>query len=226
MSNPAITIELVRAAQAGDRESLERVLERYYDRVRRAVSIRMGPRVRSWTDSVDIMTRTFLKALQKFNAFEMRNESSLLQWLVKIAEGMIHDAADERNAARRNPDRECAIDASSADTKGKEWALPDPATAILGEVGRREDRELVDRAIAALDPADRDLLVQYYYLEMSWEDIAGLMGELSADDDARERDRVVDMVRKRAAAARARMAIQLQKARRGDPPPAGAAAAP
>lgn len=213
MSTPAVTIELVRLAQSGDRDALERVLDRYYDRVRRAVSIRMGPRVRSWTDSVDIMTRTFMKALEKFDVFEMRNESSLMRWLVKIAEGMIHDAADERNAARRNPDREQPIDFQSADRTAVHAPLPDPATSLTQAIGRNEDRELVDRAIGSLDPDDREVLLQYYYLDTTWEEIAEQQGLLSAGDDDQRRTQAADTVRKRAAAARARLAILLQRMR-------------
>jgi RNA polymerase sigma factor (sigma-70 family) len=215
MTDPAITIALVQKAQSGDRASLERVLDRYYDRVRRTVSIRMGPRVRSWTDSVDIMTRTFMKALEKFDAFEMHNESSLLRWLVTIAEGMIHDAADERNAARRNPDRERPIEVGGADATAARMPLPAPATSLIKELGRREDMELVDRAIEALEPGDRETLLQHYYLEMSWEEIAQQQGSCEATDDKAQRDRAADVVRKRAALARSRLAIQLQKMRGG-----------
>lgn len=216
MTDATITIDLVKKAQSGDRAALERVLDRYYERVRRTVSIRMGHRVRSWTDSVDIMTRTFMKALEKFDAFEMRNESSLLRWLVTIAEGMIRDAADERNAARRNPDREQPIEFSAGDRTSVHMPLPDPATTITQQLGRSEDRELVDAAIANLDPADRDVLLQYYYLDMGWEEIAEQLGLLSSTDDAQRRNQAADVVRKRAAAARARLAIQLQRLRRGD----------
>lgn len=223
MSTTAITIDLVRRAQAGDRAALERLLERYYERVRRAVGIRMGPRVRSWTDSVDIMTRTFLKALEKFDAFEMRNESSLLRWLVTIAEGMIRDAADERNAARRSPDRERPLDADR-DGHGKAQApLPDPATTITQQLGRSEDRDLVDRAIASLDAADRDLLLQYYYLDMGWEEIAEQLGLTTANAELAARTQAADVVRKRAAAARARLAVALQRQRRSGDDPRGAA---
>jgi RNA polymerase sigma factor (sigma-70 family) len=211
----AVTVDLVRAAQAGDRAALERVLERYYDRVRRAVGIRMGVRVRSWTDSVDIMTRTFLKALQKFDAFEMRDESSLLRWLVKIAEGMIRDAADERNAARRSPDREAPLEYVSPSGTAVQAPLPDPATSITAELGRAEDRDQVDAAIAALAEPDREVLLQYYYLDMAWEEIAEAHGELTAGADKAARERAAEVMRKRAAVARARLAIELQRRRHG-----------
>lgn len=210
------TVDLVKAAQGGERAALERLLERYYDRVRRAVGIRMGPRVRSWTDSVDIMTRTFLKALQKFDTFEMRDESSLLRWLVKIAEGMIRDAADERNAARRDPDRESPLEFVTPSGTAVQLPLAAAATSITRGLGRSEDKDLVDAAIAGLAEADRELLVQYYYLDMSWEEIAEHCGEVAAGADRPTRDRAAEVVRKRAAVARARLAIELQR-RRGDP---------
>ncbi|MBX3463515.1 MAG: sigma-70 family RNA polymerase sigma factor [Planctomycetes bacterium] len=215
MNAAAITQDLVRAAQAGDRQALERVLERYYDRVRRAVGIRMGARVRSWTDSVDIMTRTFLKALEKFDAFEMRDESSLLRWLVKIAEGMIRDAADERNAGRRNPDREAPLEYVSPSGTAVQAPLPDPAASLTRAIGRNEDKELVDAALAALAEADRELLLQYYYLDMTWEEIAAEAGELASDADKPARERAAEVVRKRAAVARARLAVELQRRRHG-----------
>ncbi len=205
----ALTIDLVRRAQAGDREALERVLSRYYDRVRRAVSIRMGPRVRSWTDSVDIMTRTFLKALEKFDTFEVRDESSLLRWLVTIAEGMICDAADERNAQKRDPDRERSMDSTTPSGTAKFAPLSDPATTIMSQVGRNEDRELVDLAIQRLEPADRDLLVQFYYLDATFEEIAEGLELASPKDEPARRLKAADVVRKRTAAARARLAAQL-----------------
>ncbi|MBL8728335.1 MAG: sigma-70 family RNA polymerase sigma factor [Planctomycetes bacterium] len=216
MKPATLTVDLVKAAQGGERAALERLLERYYDRVRRAVGIRMGPRVRSWTDSVDIMTRTFLKALQKFDTFEMRDESSLLRWLVKIAEGMIRDAADERNAARRDPDRESPLEFVTPSGTAVQLPLAAAATSITRGLGRSEDKDLVDAAIAGLAEADRELLVQYYYLDMSWEEIAEHCGEVAAGADRPTRDRAAEVVRKRAAVARARLAIELQR-RRGDP---------
>lgn len=213
MNTAAVTVDLVKAAQAGNRDALERVLERYYERVRRTVGIRMGQRVRSWTDSVDIMTRTFLKALEKFDTFEMRDESSLLRWLVKIAEGMIRDAADERNAGCRNPDREAPLEYVSPSGTAVQMPLPDPTTSVTGGLGRSEDRDLVDAAIAGLAEDDRELLVQYYYLDMSWEDIAEQHGALANGADKATRERAAEVMRKRAAVARARLAIELQRRR-------------
>lgn len=216
MSNDTVTVDLVRLAQAGNRPALERVLDRYYERVRRTITVRMGPGVRRWTDSVDIMSRTLMKALEKFDTFEMRDERSLLNWLVKISEGMIRGAVDEQHAAKRAPERERSLDDQRDDRKASMAPLPDPATTITGQIGRNEDRHLVDLAISNLDAADREILVQFYYLDTPWEEIAELSGLVPKDADATAREQAADKVRKRAATARARLAIALQRLRGSD----------
>ncbi|MFY9340959.1 MAG: sigma-70 family RNA polymerase sigma factor [Planctomycetota bacterium] len=197
MRDSLVTADLVRAAQAGDKAALEQLFARYYDRVRRVVGIRMGPRVRSWTDSVDIMTRTMLKAAEKLGTFEMRDDTALLKWLLTIAEGMVRDAVDERNAARRNPDRE-----TEANSTVK---VPTPSVGSL--LARDEDGAMVDRAIAALSDSDRDLLVRHYFLGQSWQQIGAETGDVGEA-----------AVRRRASIARARLAIELQRLRRSPPP--------
>lgn len=215
MSNDAVTVDLVRLAQAGDRAALEVVFHRYYDRVRRVVGIRMGAGVRRWTDSGDIMSRTFLKAFQKFDTFEWRDERSLLNWLVTISEGMIHGAIDEQHAQKRAPERERSIDFQPADASSPVAPLPDPATTLTGQIGRNEDRELVDRAIRSLESGDRDLLIEFYYLDTPWEEIAVRLGVVPAEAGADERAKAAEKVRKRADGARARLAIALQRLRNG-----------
>lgn len=201
MAEPA-TADLVRRAQGGDRAALEHLFARYYDRVRRIVGIRMGARVRTWTDSVDIMTRTLLKAAEKLPGFEPRDDASLLQWLVAIAEGMVRDAVDERNAASRSPDRETPATP----------ALPDGGATPPSRLASDENALLVDAAIEALPAADRDLLLRHYFLGRSWAGIAVDLGDHPAS------------VRRRAHVARARLAIELQR-RRTWPGPSGSAAA-
>ena len=61
------SVELVRRAQAGERPALERLFERYYDRVRRIVRARLGPELRLRVESVDILQETFTAAVGSFD---------------------------------------------------------------------------------------------------------------------------------------------------------------
>lgn len=215
MTNPPITMELVRQAQAGDRAALERIFERYYDRVKRAIGIRMGPQVRSWAESGDIMARTFMKALEKFDAFEWRGDASLLKWLVTIGCGMVRDVKDQLTAQRRDHGRAVPMHVDRPDGSNAELQLPDPGARISRDLGVREDKEVVDRALENLEPDDREILLCYYFYEMSWEQIAEHLGMVEADEPSEKtRKDAADAARKRGATARARLAIEIQRLRR------------
>jgi DNA-directed RNA polymerase specialized sigma24 family protein len=87
------SLDLVLRAQGGDQASLNRLCERYYDRVRRIVRLRLGSRLRESVDSGDILQETFLAAVRSIENFEMREEASLINWLSRLAERQIITAS-------------------------------------------------------------------------------------------------------------------------------------
>src|SRR6185436_18440399 len=96
-----LTLDLLRRAQQGERPALERLLERYYERVRRIVRLRLGPSLRRRLESGDILQETFLAAVRNFARFELRDEGSFINWLAVLAENQIRDAADHHGAQKR-----------------------------------------------------------------------------------------------------------------------------
>src|SRR5678815_4319260 len=100
------SFDLIRRAQAGDPPALNRLCERYYDRVRRIVRIRLGPALRSRLEVEDILQDTFVAAVRDFQGFQVRNEGSFINWLAKLAEHKITEAADYFGAKKRDWKRE------------------------------------------------------------------------------------------------------------------------
>lgn len=97
---------LARRARKGDRQALNRLLERHQERVYRIVRIRMGARLRAALEPSDIVQETFLVAARRIGDFEPRGRDSVVQWLARIAEHQIHDAADRfRAGGKHDPDR-------------------------------------------------------------------------------------------------------------------------
>ena len=92
-----VSLDLVRRAQGGDDQALNKLVERYYDRVRRIVRLRLGNNLRECVDSADILQNTFIAAVQSFQAFEMREEASLINWLSRLAQ---HQIIASTNAVR------------------------------------------------------------------------------------------------------------------------------
>jgi RNA polymerase sigma-70 factor (ECF subfamily) len=169
------TLELVRRAQAGDGESLERLLARYYDRVRRIVRLRLGKKLREKLESGDILQEVFLDAVNRFDRFEMRDEASLLQWLSRKVEWQIGDQADRLSAAKRDAHKETPLDAPAA-IEGEEAAaaieIRERAPQPFEEASSNEDRETVEACMEQLSEEYRELIILRDYVGYSWEEIA------------------------------------------------------
>ena len=174
-----VTLQLVRRAQAGDRAALDPLFQRYYDRVRRIARVRLGQGLRQRMDSGDIVQETFISALGAFDRFEVRDESSLLQWLSVLLENRIRDASDWNDAAKRAAARERPL---VSDGRSGAITLDLAATALTPaeSASHGEQAEALEAALAALPEQDRELILLRDYVGMSWEEVAQRLGRPSA----------------------------------------------
>ena len=95
------TWDLVRKAKAGDGESVNELIARYYERLRRFVRPLLNRKVRSLLDSSDIVQQTFAKAIPNIGRFEMRDDGSFRHWLEEYARHQVTDAADKARTIKR-----------------------------------------------------------------------------------------------------------------------------
>ena len=172
--DPTRSVELVNLAQAGSEAALNQLFDRYYERVRRVVRLRLGKKLRQATESGDILQETFSVASVKFQAFEWRDEASLIQWLSKLAERQIIAAADYHGARKRDRDREVPLKRRRA--RNSESAvsitLPGGVTAPIDRADDKEQVEIVENCIHELPEEYRELIILRDYLDASWETVA------------------------------------------------------
>ncbi len=176
------SLDLIRRAQAGDREALNQLMDRHYGRVHRAVRARLGPRLRSRVDSGDILQQTFLQAVRSFDRFHVQSEGGLVHWLSKIAEAQIRDAADYHLRQRRSVDREQSLDQAPGTDDGRHplvEALADDAPTPLQELTRDERRRLLEECMDRLPRHFREVLLLRDFEKVSWQEIAVMMGRPS-----------------------------------------------
>lgn len=182
-STPDLTVsfELVKQAQEGKAEALNRLFERYYERVRRIVRLRIGTLLRSRLDSADILQETFIQAIRSFDRFEMRDEASLINWLSKIAEHQIIAQADRFGAKKRDIRRERPMPAADGDdsTSGTPYEPPDSSSGPLDKLRRKELQEIVEEAIGELPEEYRELIILRNYAGASWALVAEQTGRPS-----------------------------------------------
>lgn len=168
------TFDLVHRAQSGDRSALERLMERYYDRLRAVVRIRLGSRLRGLLESGDILQDTLMAAMERFQRFEMRDEGSLIHWLGKLAEHKITDAAEFHRAAKRDPDRCRPLHEKGSRDESTAFMidLPDPDASPSDRAMCAEQSELLESCIAGLPEVYRELILLRNYAGCSWEAVA------------------------------------------------------
>lgn len=177
------SLELVLRAQKGDRSALNRLCDRYYDRVRRIVRLRLGARLRERVDSGDILQETFMAAVRSIENFEMRDEASLINWLSRLAERQIMAAADFHGAKKRDSRRDVALTSRVGDsqTVSVRIGLEDGrAPRPLDSVADAEEQAHVEDCVQRLPEEYREVIILHNYAGASWESVAELTGRPSA----------------------------------------------
>lgn len=177
------SLELVRDAQAGSDQALNRLFQRYYERVRRVVRMRLGNRLRSALDSGDILQETFAAAVKSFDAFEMRDEASLINWLSKLAERQIIAAADYHTAKKRDRRREVALANPVSGEVSSEFKFEYTAESPLPDekAADGEQNALLEACVAELTEEYRELVILRHWMGASWETTAEITGRPTAD---------------------------------------------
>jgi RNA polymerase sigma-70 factor (ECF subfamily) len=139
--------DLVAAARQGDREAVEELVRRYQPLV-----YRYGVRMCGDADAAgDVLQDTLLSLARSVPTF--RGESSLSTWLYTVAR---HACLRQRRRRKFQPARQESLEAlSRADLN----QLAEPGGNPEQLLARRETRAALDAALAALKPADREVLV-------------------------------------------------------------------
>jgi RNA polymerase sigma-70 factor (ECF subfamily) len=172
------TLSLVQAAQGGDRVALERLLDRYQERVRRIVRLRLGGALRPHVESGDIVQQVLLDAFRSLDRYEARDEAGFLAWLAGIVEHRIRDAADYHASAKRDVARATPLEGSES---GPAAALVDGRATPPERAAQSEQVERLEECLAVLPEGDREIIVLRDYIGLSWGEVAERTGCPSPD---------------------------------------------
>lgn len=170
------SIELVRRAQDGQKEALDQLLARYYERVRPMVSARLGSQMRVRVDSMDILQETFIYAVSHFDQFEMRDEASLIQWLAKIAENRVREKVQKVHAHKRDPRLERPLDGPTDSQEGVGADLAESGGTPSVILSEAEEKARYEKCLGELKPDYREVILLRNYAGSTWAAVAEAMG--------------------------------------------------
>jgi RNA polymerase sigma-70 factor (ECF subfamily) len=161
------SIELLRRAQDGHAEALDKLIERYLPPFRRWARHRMPGWARGVMDSDDLVQETLLKTLKNLQSFEPRGVGALQAYLHTA---MLNRLRDELRRLQRTA-RPVSLDSQEPDPR------PSPLLVTIGH----ETYERYLRALGRLRKEDRQAIIARLELGQSWAEVAEVLGKPSAD---------------------------------------------
>ena len=165
------TLNLLKAAQGGDRAALDSLFARYLPRVRQIVSLRMGRRLASFTEYEDIAQETLLRIFQGLESFQPRSEGSFRHWVSASVQRAIAEAARRLGAQKRGGGavgRFGDLSSGVSFTSILDGGGPTPSGVVAG----REMEERVEAALLDLPDHHREIINLRFFVGLSFAEIA------------------------------------------------------
>jgi RNA polymerase sigma-70 factor (ECF subfamily) len=171
-SDPEETRTLLARARGGDRTAANEVFARYEERIRRIVRVRLGPGLRRFADSGDLVQETCRAAVAGLDRLPPGRELDFVDWLSRIATNRIRDLADRVHAEKRERGREEPL----ASASGAGPVLVDRGSSPSEQAFRAEVRELMDELVASLPEEYREVILMRDYQGAEWAAVARALG--------------------------------------------------
>jgi RNA polymerase sigma-70 factor (ECF subfamily) len=161
------TAVLIQRVREGDKDSLERLIERHVAPLRRYVSGRLPRWARDLADTDDLVQDTLLRTFSKMDAFEVRGVGALQAYL---RQAVMNRLRDELRRKGRAP---ALVDVD-------EQHLVEPGSPLEEAIGAEAAARYV-AALARLEPEEREAIIGRVEMEYSYADLADVLGKPTAD---------------------------------------------
>jgi RNA polymerase sigma-70 factor (ECF subfamily) len=174
-----ISREVIEKAQAGDERAFAIIVEISRPGLEALAYLRMGPQLRRFVEVDDVLQETYLRAYRLLRQFQYRDAAGLLSWLQAILENAVRDLArfcarKKRGGKQLNAPQKGG-ESSENGASGLLDLLPSPL-ASPSRVFRRQERfERVEKALNALSPEHREVLILARIQELPIHEIASRM---------------------------------------------------
>lgn len=162
---------LAQSASRGDRESLERLLERYLPELRAFIRLRTGRHILAHETPDDLVQSVCRDVLGALSGFDYRSEQAFKSWLFLNALRKVQDKGRYYGAAKRKPVSPWGDDGDPQLLSGYVSMLS-PSRVAIG----REDVVRLERAFERLPEEYREVITLHRVLGLDHEQIAARMG--------------------------------------------------
>jgi RNA polymerase sigma-70 factor (ECF subfamily) len=182
-------IGLLRRAAGGDEHAVHELFSRHRERLKRMVHLRLSRRLQGRVDDSDVVQEALIDCAHKLQEYVAEPKLPFFLWLRHMT-GLKLTEIHRRHLGTqlRDADREVTL---------HRGALPEAdsislAAQLLGQLTtpsqaaiRAETRLLVQEALNAMDPIDREVLALKHFEQLSTSEIAEVLGMSKAGAGSR-----------------------------------------
>jgi RNA polymerase sigma factor (sigma-70 family) len=161
------TSALIQRVREGDRDALERLIQRHMAPLRRYVRGRLPAWARDLADTDDLVQDTLMRTFSRLDSFQVRGAGALQAYL---RQAVMNRLRDEVRRKGRVPE---LVDVNGMELAGQ----GSPLEERIGQ----ETAERYVAALARLTPEERELIVGRVEMEYSYATLADLFDKPTAD---------------------------------------------
>lgn len=164
--------DLVRRAQAGEEDALERIFARHSEFLRAFVRTRLPALARGRIAESDVIQEAYVTALARLRAVTLTDDDGFKRWLTKIVEHKVREEVRRHlHTQQRAAHREMRITKAPGGVEPAD-AMPSPSAAAV----EGEEQGRLRRALERLDPADRTVIEMAHRQGLTYPEIGELLG--------------------------------------------------
>jgi RNA polymerase sigma-70 factor, ECF subfamily len=170
--------ELEGRLRRGDAEALAELFSLHRSRLWRTVNFRLGGRLAGRVDPDDVLQESYLAAVQRLEHYGRDASATPFVWLRMIVLQVLIDVHRRHmGTKKRDAGKELPIFGQYPQATSASMAIrlvgdcTSPSQAAI----RGESLDLVERAIAAMDPIDQEILALRHFEELSNNEVAEVL---------------------------------------------------
>jgi len=160
-------LRLVESLRTGASQAYEELLARFQQPVY-ALALRL---LNDASESADVVQEVFLKVFRNIASF--RGQSSLKTWIYRIT---VNEAHNARRWFFRHRRKEVELDSEPDEARNWKDVIPDGCASPFDAAFEREQHVMIEAALEKLSPIFREAVVLRDIAELSYEEIAEVLG--------------------------------------------------
>jgi RNA polymerase sigma-70 factor, ECF subfamily len=175
----ADTDQLLQNAAAGEPAAIDALLERYRPKLRRMIALRLDERLAARLDASDVVQEALADAARKLADYARDRPIPFYPWLHRLAAERLvaahrrHRRSQTRSVAKEEPN---TFYRQNSSTDLLVNTLIAGGTTPQHAMIREELCQRLHEALQALATTDREILMMHYLEELSFPEIAAILG--------------------------------------------------